>query len=264
MNKERLDAADRLIRTLNPRPGGSFGGNAETAAGVIVPDFDVSYTGDTLYITLNNRIPELAISESFAEATRGLERRRGRPRKGTEYVLARYNEAREFIGNIRMRQRTMMEVMTAIVDFQRRYFESGDVHKMRPMMLEDLSRLTGLHPSVISRATNNKYVSMPWGEIMGLRHFFSGTVNAESEAAAGTDASGEGSSDSERGEDALTNRKIEELITRLVEGEDKLHPLSDEKLRKEIEKMGYEVSRRTVAKYRDRLGILVARLRKDL
>ena len=246
ISKERIDAANELILTLNPKPGAPFGGEAATAAGVIVPDFIVSREEGELYISLNNRYPELAVEESFSAAMHGMERRRGRPRKGTEFVSARYNEARDFSNILQQRQQTMMAVMTAIVSIQREYFETADVYTLKPMMLKDIKKLTGLDESVVSRATANKYVSMPWGAVMPLRSFFSAEVKSEG------------------GEETITNRKIEAKIKALVDAEDKRHPLSDEKLREALLKDGYDISRRTIAKYRDRQGILVARLRKEL
>ena len=251
LSKERVDAAVALIRKLNPKPGASVGGGVEKSSG-IVPDFVVSQDSGELYISLNNRIPELAISESYSEAMRGIERRRGRPRKGTEFVSSRYNEARDFINVLTQRQQTMLTVMTAILSCQRDYFESGDVYLMKPMMLKDIRRITGLDESVISRATKNKYVAMPWGEVLSLKSFFSDTVAEASEG----EGAGEG--------DVLTNRKIEATIRRMVDEEDKRRPLSDEKIREKLAALGYDISRRTIAKYRDRQGILVARLRREL
>lgn len=278
ISKERIDKANELILTLNPKPGAAYGGEAATAAGVVIPDFVVTRDNGELYIALNNRIPELAVEESFSEAMKGMEHRRGRPKKGTEYVYSRYNEARDFINVLNQRQQTMMSVMTAIVNFQREYFETGDVYQMRPMMLKDLSRVTGLDASVISRATNNKFVDMPWGAVVPLRSFFSDNV-AKGSSSKGGSASGspdsvkkgETSTDSISEErenhsdgDVMTNRKIEAAIAALIDAEDKRHPLSDEKIRQKLLQSGYDISRRTIAKYRDRQGILVARLRKTL
>ncbi len=259
LSRERLDAANSLILTLNPKPGGAYGGAESTAAGVIVPDYIVSRESGELYISLNNRIPELAIGESFREAMRGIELKAGRPRKGTEFIRDRYRSASDFINTLRQRQQTMLDVMTAIVNHQRAYFESGDVYALKPMMLKDIERITGYDKSVISRATNNKYVSMPWGAVMPLRSFFSDTVGSVEKRPPSSDSEADGESDG--GE--LTNRQIEAALCELVAAEDKKHPLSDEKLRCELLARGYEVSRRTVAKYRDRAGILVARLRKE-
>ncbi|MDE7081775.1 MAG: RNA polymerase factor sigma-54 [Muribaculaceae bacterium] len=268
MSRDEIAAANALILTLNPKPGASYGGAASTAAGVIVPDYNVGREDDGLYISLNNHIPELAIGESFAEAVRGLEGRRGRPRKGTEFVRDRYKSASEFLQLLRQRQQTMMGIMTAIVAHQKEYFETGDVYALRPMILKDIERATGYDKSVISRATNNKYVATPWGAVMPVRAFFSDTVTSARRAGADEVAPAEGGSDGDEAEgqqgDVLTNRQIEAAIRELVEHEDKRHPLSDEKLRGELLKRGYDVSRRTVAKYRDRTGILVARLRRQL
>ncbi|MDE6010638.1 MAG: RNA polymerase factor sigma-54 [Muribaculaceae bacterium] len=250
LTREEIEEANSLILTLNPKPGAPYGGAEETAAGVIVPDYNVSRDDGELFISLNNRIPELAIEESFSEAVRGMELRRGRPRKGTEFVRDRYKSAVDFINVLRQRQQTMLAIMTAIVAHQREYFETGDVYTLRPMMLKDIESATGYDKSVISRATNNKYVSMPWGVVLPMRSFFSDSVNSAPADDEDTDI--------------LTNRQIEAAIQELVDAEDKKHPLSDEKLRGELLKRGYDVSRRTVAKYRDRKGILVARLRKQL
>lgn len=250
LTRTRMDEANALILTLNPKPGASFGGTDETVAGIVVPDYIVTRENDELFISLNNRIPELAIGESFREAMKGVEIRRGRPKKGTEFVRDRYKNAVDFINLLRQRQQTLLGIMTAIVGYQREYFETGDVYTLRPMMLKDIERITGYDKSVISRATNNKFASMPWGDVVAMRSFFSDKVAVSTGEA--------------EGNDALTNQQIEAALRELIDAEDKKHPLSDEKLRGELVKRGYDVSRRTVAKYRDRAGILVARLRKEL
>jgi RNA polymerase sigma-54 factor len=133
--------------------------------------------------------------------------------------------------------------MTAIVKIQKEYFLTEDVRRMRPMLIKDVAAMTGYDISVISRATNNKYAATPWGTFP-LRFFF-------------TDSFGEDG-------DELTNKEVAEIITSIVRSEDKRHPLSDERIREEMLAKGYDVSRRTVAKYRDREGIPVARLRKEM
>lgn len=259
ISKERLDAANSLILTLNPKPGAPFGGNTATSAAVIVPDFNITREDDELYISLNNRIPELAIQESFSEAMKGIDRRRGRPKKGTEFIASRYNDARDFIEVLRRRQQTMLTVMTAIIDWQKEYFRTGDVYALRPMMLRDLSASTGLDPSVISRATANKYADTPWGAVIALKSLFSDSVTQDDP----TPEPGDKGNLRPNAEE-LTNRKIEALIAGIVDKEDKRHPLSDEKIRRLLLKEGHDISRRTIAKYRDRQGILIARLRKKL
>lgn len=239
--------AIELIRTLNPKPGAALD-NESDALNVIVPDFIVWREDNEVNISLSNRIPELQIERSFSEAMADLEHASRERRKANEFVMSRYRDAREFIKILTQRQQTMMDVMTAIVSIQKDYFMTDDVYQLKPMMIKDISAKTGLDNSVVSRATNNKYVATPAGTFP-LRFFFS-------------DAKSSDADDAEDG-DVLTNRKIEAEIKKLVEVEDKRHPLSDEKIHVLMQARGYDLSRRTVAKYRDRLGIPVARLRKN-
>ena len=247
IDKERVRRAIDLILTLNPKPGASINSDAGNT-NIIIPDLVISTEDGILSVATNNRIPELAIDRSFSEAVREMESgERRKAKRGSEFITSRYNDARDFIKILRQRQETLITVMTAIMKIQHEYFMTQDVYRLKPMMIKDISAMTGLDLSVISRATNNKYVATPWG-IFPLRFFFSDSIGEEGDDAAET----------------LTNRKIEAEICALVEKEDKQHPLSDEKIRQEMEAKGYDVSRRTVAKYRDRQGIPVARLRKEL
>lgn len=247
IDKDRAKRAIDLIISLNPKPGASVNSDSESA-NIIIPDLIVSNEDGRLSVGLNNGIPELAIDRSFSEAVREMEvTAQRKAKKGSEFITSRYNDARDFIRILRQRQETLISVMTAIIKIQEEYFRTQDLYRLKPMMIKDISALTGFDLSVVSRATNNKYVATPWG-IFPLRFFFSDSIGDE-----GEDAS-----------EALTNRKIEAEISALVEKEDKRHPLSDEKIRQEMEARGYEVSRRTVAKYRDRQGIPVARLRKEM
>ena len=249
LDRERVKEAIDLVLTLNPKPGASVGSPPD--GNVIVPDLVVSNEDGVLSVSLANSIPELTIDRTFSEAVREMEHnaKERAQRKGKEFITQRYNDARDFIRILRQRQETLLNVMTAIMKIQREYFETEDVYRLKPMMIKDIAALTGYDLSVISRATNNKFVATPWG-IFPLRFFFSDSIGDENE---GDDAT-----------EVLTNRKIEAEITAIVEGEDKKHPLSDERIRQMMEARGYEVSRRTVAKYRDRTGIPVARLRKEL
>ncbi|MDE6683123.1 MAG: RNA polymerase factor sigma-54 [Muribaculaceae bacterium] len=246
---KEVDDALELIRTLNPRPGAALGSSRSDMASLVVPDFIVSNEDGEITVSLNSRIPELRIDQSFEQAVDNMERSaKGRIKKGSEseYIIRNYNDAREFIAILSQRQRTMMDVMTAIVKIQKDYFLTQDVYSLRPMMIKNVAELTGLDFSVISRATNGKYVATPWG-IFPLRFFFSDSVGENTD-----------------GTEALTNRKIEEEIKGLVESEDKRHPLSDQHIMEEMASRGFDISRRTVAKYRDRLKIPVARLRKEM
>lgn len=239
-----------LIRSLNPKPGAYIGRDIEDTGAVIIPDFIVSrspYTNE-LQIEVNNRIPELRISESFREAVDSLKREKKdtssrKKNSSGEYILARYNSAKEFIELLQRRQRTMMMVITAIVEHQKKYFETENVYDLRPMMLKDIEAATGLDISTISRTTSNKHVATSWG-VFPLRFFFSDTVSGNDSA------------------NAVTNRKIEAAIRDIIRHEDHQHPLSDEKLSLELHKRGYEISRRTVTKYRERCNIPIGRLRR--
>lgn len=244
---ERIDEALSLILTLNPKPGASLGSDPAENSNVIIPDFIVNNEDGEITISLNNKIPDLQVEQSFEQAMATLERNaKGRPKKGSEFIVSRYNDARDFIKILSQRQQTMMDVMTAIVKIQKDYFLTEDIYRLKPMMIKNISEITGLDLSVISRATTNKFVATPWG-IFPLRFFFSDSIGETPD-----------------GGEAATNRKIEAEITALVEAEDKRHPLSDQRIMEEMTARGYEVSRRTVAKYRDRQGIPVARLRKHL
>ena len=245
-DKDVTDALE-LILSLNPKPGATLGNDPDSVSNVIIPDFVITNEEGQLIITLNNRIPELRIEQSFEQAMQNLERTpRGRPKKGSEFIVSRYRDANDFIKLLAQRQQTMMAVMSAIVKIQEEYLRTEDVYRLKPMMIKNVADLTGLDLSVISRVTSNKYVALPWG-IVPLRFFFSDSIGEEKE-----------------GTEATTNRKIEAQIMALIEAEDKSHPLSDRKIMEEMQEAGFDISRRTVAKYRDRQGIPVARLRKKL
>lgn len=253
LKEEPLKEALDLIMSLNPRPGLAIGDSTETT-NIIIPDFIIAEDSDTgeLTIHLNNRIPELRIAESFESAVRLLEtskKEKAAKNGKNQYILSRYNDAKEFLQVFRQRQETLFTVMSAIVKLQREYFETADIYNLKPMMLKDLEKETGLDMSTISRATKNKFVDLPWGTFP-LRFFFSDSKGAR-----------KGTGGEEKG--AVTNRKLEEEIRRIVEEEDKRHPLSDDKIYREMEKRGYTISRRTVTKYRERCNIPVARLRRQ-
>ncbi len=241
----RVYEAIALIRELNPKPGAQFETRSSVASNYIQPDFILEENDSGLTISLANRIPELTIEQSFESAIKSLNEQPGpKRRKGFEYVTDRVNNAREFIKLLTQRQQTLMKVAAAILKIQKEYFETRDIYRLRPMGLKDIMAITGFDASVVSRATAGKYIQTPWG-IFPMRFFFSDTV-------------GENGSDT----DALTNRKLEAEIRDLVKKENKSKPLSDAKLQKEMAARGYDISRRTVAKYRDRLGIPIARLRR--
>lgn len=248
ISPERVKDAVTLIKSLNPKPGAAYASSYESS-NVIVPDINVNVEDGEISISTNNRIPELAIDRTFAEAVAELNASANsrKAKKGNEFILSRYNDARDFIRILKQRQETLLNVMTAIVNIQKEYFLTQNIYRLQPMMIKDIAAMTGYDLSVVSRATTNKHVSTPWG-VFPLRFFFSDSIGTENSEEV----------------DVLTNRKIEAEITKIVEAEDKKHPLSDEKIREEMLRKGYDVSRRTIAKYRDRKGIPVARLRKEM
>ena len=247
--REALD----LIVSLNPRPGLAVGNGTEEVSNVIIPDFIITEDSDTgeLSIVLNNRIPELKISESFSSAVKSLELKQKRTRNKSpenQYILSRFNDASDFIKVFRQRQETLYTVMSAIVKLQKDYFNTADIYSLHPMMLKDIERETGLDKSTISRATKNKFVDLPWGTLP-LKFFFSDSKGSKEK----TDSS----------EPALTNRKIEAEIRRIIDAEDKRHPLSDAAIFKEMQNKGLDIARRTVTKYRERCGIPASRFRRQ-
>lgn len=239
-DSQRLSVALALLRRLNPKPGAPFG--VREATNYVEPDFIITVDGGDIRVSLAGNIPELAVSQSFTQAMADMERRRASARD--PYVVQRFNDAREYIRILQRRQQTLMDVMTAIVALQKPYFLSGgDDSLLRPMGLKDVAAQTGLDVSVISRATRNKYAQLPW-DTVPLRFFFS-------EAFAQQGATAE-----------VSGRGVEQAIRRIVDAEDKRHPLSDENICRLLAADGFTVSRRTVSKYRDRLQIPVARLRR--
>lgn len=245
ISRARLDAAFETILSLNPKPGSSVGsGAAGGEAPGIIPDFAIDVYDGKISITLNNNLPELSIASSFESAVKQIDiNARVRRQKGNEFLTTRYTDAREFIRLIEQRQNTLFAVITAIAEVQRDYLLSQDPHRLHPLALKDIATRTGYDISVISRATNGKYVALPWG-IFPLRFFFSKSFGEEGENVSG--------------------RNIEAAIKSAVAAEDKKHPLSDDAIHKILLSQGYTLSRRTVAKYRDRLGIPVGRLRRAL
>lgn len=234
---EQLQAALQRIRRLNPRPGASFSTSA-SQSDTILPDFEVRIDTDgRIMVGLPDSLPELAVEQSFADTLAEARRRKETPDK---YIATRVADANMYIRVVRQRQLTLMSVASAIVDLQEAYFRSdGDPAKLKPMGLKEIAAATGLDVSTVSRATSNKYISTPWG-ILPMRYFFS--------EAFGGDASG---------------RQIQHALRTLVDNEDKRRPLSDDALCEALQAKGFDVSRRTVSKYRDRLSIPVARLRRQ-
>ncbi|TRX57740.1 RNA polymerase factor sigma-54 [Fulvivirga sp. M361] len=238
--------AIELIRKLNPKPGGSSAGLLRTQ--YLIPDFMLTNNDGVLEIALNSRnAPELRVSRSYSEMLQAYDKSNKRDKKLREtasFVKQKLDAAKWFIDAIKQRQNTLLNTMQAIVDFQYNYFLEGDESKLRPMILKDIANLINMDISTVSRVANSKSVQTDFG-IFPLKYFFSEGIATDS------------------GED-VSSREVKNELKKLIDDEDKAKPLSDDKLEKLLKAQGYNIARRTVAKYREQLGIPVARLRKEL
>lgn len=236
------------LRKLNPKPGAALSETVGHAMQQITPDFIIDTQDDgTVTFQLNSgEIPELHVSPSFTDTLReyhdNKEHMSRQMKEALLYTKKKVDAAQGFIEAIKVRRQTLSLTMKAIIQWQHRYFEEGDEALLRPMILRDIAEKTGLDVSTISRVSNSKYAQTRWGTFP-LRHFFSDSyVTAEG--------------------DELSTREIKASLQDLVDAEDKRKPLSDEALGKLLAEKGYPIARRTVAKYREQLGIPIARLRK--
>lgn len=236
------------LRRLNPKPGASMGESIGRSLQQITPDFIVDTHDDgSISFTLNNsEVPQLQIAETFSELLRDYQNNREnlsrQMKEALLYTKQKIDAAQSFIDAIRTRQRTLYLTMNAIIHWQHRFFEEGDEALLRPMILKDIAEKTGLDQSTISRVCNSKYAQTRWG-VFPLKYFFSDGFVTES------------------GEE-LSTREIKATLRDIIDAEDKHKPLSDDTLSDMLKAKGYPVARRTVAKYRQQMGIPIARLRK--
>ena len=248
LNDEQAAALFRELRKLNPRPGASMGETMGRSLQQITPDFIVDTQDDgTVTFTLNNgEVPELKVSQSFADSMKEYQQNKENMSRQTKeallYIKKKVDAAQGFIEAVKVRRHTLTITMRAIIQLQHQFFVDGDESSLRPMILKDVAEKTGLDLSTISRVSNSKYALTRWGTFP-LRYFFSDGITTES------------------GEE-LSTRQIKVALRDMVDGEDKQHPMSDDVLKEKLAEMGYPIARRTVAKYREQLGIPIARLRK--
>ena len=244
----QTDELLRELRRLNPKPGAAMGETIGRSMQQITPDFIVDTMNDgTLSFSLNTGdVPQLQVSQSFADLLKDYQNNKeGLSRQMKEallYTKQKVEAAQSFIDAVKMRRRTLTLTMKAIIRLQHRFFEEGDESLLRPMILKDVAEKTGLDLSTISRVSNSKYVQTRWGTFP-LKYFFSDGYVTES------------------GEE-LSTREIKAALREIVEAEDKRKPMNDEALCDALKQKGYPIARRTVAKYREQLGIPIARLRK--
>lgn len=242
---DELKNAMAVITSLNPKPGSILTGGISDSTRHIIPDFSVEVDNDNgnITLTLLNRIPELQIEETFSENACEISPNATRSqREAATFIKQKRDEANGFIKILKMRQETLYKVMQAIVKLQREFFLTDDESKIRPMILKDISSLTGHDLSVISRATAGKYVMTQRG-IYPLKLFFN---------------------ERPKDDDDTSSHEILAVLKDIISNEDKNKPYSDEAITQILTEKGYDIARRTVAKYREKLGLPVARLRKEL
>lgn len=246
IDDDELKAAIAEIVKLNPKPGETGVSNSKTQ--YIVPDFIVTNNEGVLQVTLNSRnAPDLRISAAYSETLKAYENAPTKAQSlkdAVQYIKQKLDGAKWFIDSVKQRHNTLMSTMEAIVHRQKEFFIEGDETKLKPMILKDIATQVGLDISTISRVANSKYVETDFG-IFPLKFFFSeGIVNDDGEE--------------------VSNREIKKILSNAIEAEDKKKPLTDEALMDLLKDKGYNIARRTVAKYREQLNIPVARLRKEL
>ncbi len=253
MNKLNIENDDmRLIineiKKLNPKPGNSFTNQNKRNVHQIVPDFLLTNYDDELVITLNsNNVPPLRVSNTYKKMLDDFQHNKNNKKTDKEtitFVKHKLDSAKWYIEAIRQRGNTLVNTMQAILNYQLEYFQTGDESKLKPMILKDIAQITGLDISTISRVANSKYIQTQYG-IFPLKFFFSeGLENSDGEE--------------------VSTRKIKKILKEAIDKENKSKPLTDEKLANLLQEKGYKIARRTVAKYREQMGILVARLRKNI
>ena len=247
IDEDVLKLALDEITKLNPKPGNS-GSDSSRPVQHVVPDFILRLRDEELVVTLNQRnAPDLRISPAYKEMMETYSsgaKTSKEQKEALSFVKQKVEAAKWFVDAIRQRQMTLMKTINAIVEHQEVYFTSGDETDIKPMILKDIAEMIDMDISTVSRVANSKYVQTPYGTFL-LKTFFSESLSTDS------------------GED-VSSREVKRILQDAINEEDKKKPLTDEKLGKILNEKGYHIARRTVAKYREQLGISVARLRKEL
>ena len=246
ISEEQLKAAIARIVKLNPTPGGQVDDSYTEQAQQVVPDFVLDLVDGDLKLSMPRfSIPEIRVNKKYADML--IEAKGSNDRKQKEaatFVKQKIDSAKWFVEALKQRHNTLESTMRAIIDYQRDYFMDGDESHLKPMVLKDIAEVTGFDISTISRVVNSKYIETHFG-IYPLKYFFSEGL------------------ENQAGEEVST-RELKKALQECVDGENKRKPLTDDQLVDEMNKKGYKVARRTIAKYRDQLGIPKARLRKEL
>lgn len=247
ITEKQLKQAVEDITRLNPKPGSIFAPQLSKSTQHIIPDFILEdHDGDFILHLNSKNVPELRINRTYADMIDSAGKSKGnkKDKETLLFVKQKLDSAKWFIEAIKQRQNTLMITMQAILDYQKEYFEDGDETKLKPMILKTIADATGFDISTISRVANSKYIQTHFG-IFPLKFFFSEGMQT-------TDG------------DEVSTREIKKILKECIDNESKRQPLTDEKLAKILQQRGYQIARRTVAKYREQMNILVARLRKEL
>ncbi|NQV03177.1 MAG: RNA polymerase factor sigma-54 [Bacteroidia bacterium] len=248
ITEEELKTAIQEIHKLNPKPGGNIPGTTRLEE-YIIPDFIITNVDVELELTLNSRnAPELIVNRQYQDMLQAYVRKKNKAtsseKETISFIKQKLDSARGFIDAIKQRQETLFNTMTAIMEYQREYFLSGDETKLRPMILKDIAEIVNLDISTISRVANSKYVQTPFGTFL-LKSFFSESMQ------------------NVRGEE-ISTREIKKALQDIIKEEDKSNPFTDDQLVDLLKGKGYNIARRTISKYRKQLNIPSARLRVEL
>jgi len=247
ITEEQLKLAILEIERLNPKPGGSYSGNARIISHV-VPDFIIRIVDGFLELTLNGRnAPDLHVSSSYSSMLKGYKEsteKKKSQKEAVQFIKQKLDAAKWFIDAIRQRRQTLFITMNAIMNYQKSYFLSGDERDLRPMILKDIADEINMDISTVSRVANSKYVDTPYGTKL-IKTYFSESMK------------------NEQGIDVST-KEIKKILETVISQEQKRKPLTDDKLATILKEKGYPIARRTIAKYREQLGVPVARLRKEI
>jgi RNA polymerase sigma-54 factor len=248
ITENELKAAIDEVLRLNPKPGGVYSDPFNKTSQPIIPDFILELSEDGFDLHLNSKnLPELRLSSAYSDMLHSYSKDKNQKKEMKDAVLfvkQKIDSAKWFIDAIRQRQNTLLLTMNAILEYQQEYFIDGDETKLKPMILKDVAEMTGLDISTVSRVANSKFVQTHFG-IFPLKFFFSEGLQTDS------------------GEEVST-REIKRILQDCIENEQKRRPLTDESLTEILQQKGYQIARRTVAKYREQLNIPVARLRREI
>jgi RNA polymerase sigma-54 factor len=247
LSEDDLRKILQIITHLNPKPGGNYE-SGTAVINTVIPDFYIQNNNGRLELTLNARnAPELRVSSTYREMFRDYEKKQQKDPKQKEavqFIKQKLDSAKWFIDAIKQRQLTLISTMETIMNYQEDFFLTGDETELKPMILKDISVRTGLDISTISRVANSKFVQTEFGTFK-LKFFFSESLSTDS------------------GEEVST-REVKKILEDVIAAEDKKKPITDDQLAEILNQKGYNIARRTIAKYREQLNIAVARLRKEL